>query len=140
MRPSRELALRLTLAAAGACLIGGCGAGVAAPDLFLVTRSGPGSTSTLTMVVNEEGGVRCNGARAGMLSDPQIIEARTITEDLHGPVTHHVSLGPRPGSVYSYHVRDAEGQLAFADNSAALPKVLEQLQGFVATVAQGLCH
>jgi hypothetical protein len=54
-----------------------CG-GVKAPDLFLVQRSGSVANARLTLLVDEEGGVRCNGrARAGArkleLSDSQLV-------------------------------------------------------------------
>ncbi|MDE3070201.1 MAG: hypothetical protein KGJ43_05685, partial [Acidobacteriota bacterium] len=112
---------------AAVALLAGCGAGVASPDLFAITRAASGGAPNLTMVVSEEGGVSCNGARAGMLSDPQIIEARTIAEDLHGTVPHDLSLAPRAGSVRSYRVRDPDGQISFADNSLAGPKVTRVL-------------
>jgi hypothetical protein len=118
--------------------LGACG-GVAAPDLFVVERSGPSSQPALTVLVNEEGVVRCNRGAPHRLSDPAVIEARTIQEELHAAATHHLSLPARAGSVYGYRVRDAEGSASFADNSSGQPKVFERLQLFALRVAQQVC-
>ena len=63
-----------------AATVAGCG-GVRAADLFLVERAGSAPGARLTMLVNEEGGVNCNGGRTLKLGDSQLIEARTIQED-----------------------------------------------------------
>jgi hypothetical protein len=120
-----------------AVALAGC-AGVKPPDLFVVERSGPGGR--LTLLVDEQGGLRCNGARARALSDPQLIQARAIQEELSTPSSVHLSLPPRPGSVFAYRVRDEAGSVSFADNSAAQPKVLHNLALFVLQVAQQNCH
>ena len=120
--------------------LAGCGAGEASPDLFLVERSGPAPAGRLSMVVSEEGGLSCNRGPKLMLDDAQIIKARTIAEELQGPVSHHLDLPANPGSVYAYRVRNEEGAVSFADNSTARPKVFDELELFVSTVAQQLCH
>jgi hypothetical protein len=120
--------------------VAGCGAGVTAPDLFLVQRTGSGPGARLTLLVNEEGGVRCNGGKTLKLSDPQIVQARAIQEDLQSPAGRHLSLAPRPGSVLSYYLRDENGTVRFSDNSADQPAVFHQLQLFVLQVAQQVCH
>jgi hypothetical protein len=149
-------------AAAGALcavvLLVGCGASVELPDLFVVQRSGSVPGARLTLVVNEGGSVRCDAgpprpARAArpavprpalpgftrQLSDPQLVQARGLSEELQGPSTKHLSLPPRPGSVFRYNVRDAEGMVRFADNSAGQPSVLHHLAYFVLEVAQKVC-
>lgn len=115
----------------------GC-AGVKAPDLFLVERSGPGGR--LTLLVNEEGGLHCNGGTELKLSEPQIIQARAIQEELKTPASEHTSLPARPGSVFGYHLRDESGSVTFADNSSDQPKVFRNLALFVLQVAQQNCH
>jgi hypothetical protein len=122
-----------------ACTFAGCG-GVISADLFIVERSGPGARPPLSVLVSEEGVVRCDRGAPVRLSDPMLIEARTLQEELHGPVTRRLSLPARPGSVYGYRVRDGEGSVSFADNSSGLPKVLERLQLFTLKVAQSVCH
>jgi hypothetical protein len=133
------------MAAPGACAtlaalaltLAGC-AGVKPPDLFVVERSGPGGR--LTLLIDEQGGLRCNGARAPALSDPQLIQARALQEELATPAGEHLSLDARPGSVFSYRMRDESGSVSFADNSPAQPKVLHNLALFVLQVAQQNCR
>jgi hypothetical protein len=135
----RPLAL---VASAGALFVAGCG-GVLSPDLFIVYRSGGTPGAKLTMLVNEEGVVQCNPNPAHpaprRLSDPQIIEARVIQEDLHGPASRRESFPAAQGSVLSYYVRDQDGAVNFADNSPGQPAVTRKLAAFVLSVAQGVC-
>ena len=133
----RRLAAGLVLSSAFVAL--GCG-GIKAPDLFIVKRSGSGPNAQLTMLVNEEGGIRCNGGTELKLSDPQIVKARAIQEDLKEPASKHLALPPQPGSVLAYSVRDVDGTVTFADNSHAQPKVLRSLALFVLEAAQQVCH
>lgn len=96
------------------------------------------------MLVNEEGVVHCgpdpkHPGPARHLSDSQIIEARTIQEDLHDPASRHESFAPTPGSVLAYYVRDQDGNVRFADNSRGQPPVTRKLAAFVLSVAQGVC-
>jgi hypothetical protein len=131
-------ALTVCVLATGA-LAAGCG--VTAPDLFIVTRTGSGPHAHLALLVNEEGGVTCNGHLAAQkLEDPQIIKAREIQEELEKPSASHLSLPPRAGSVLSYDVRDEKGTVRFSDNSADEPAVLRKLQLFVLQSSQEVCH
>jgi hypothetical protein len=128
----------ITILVIGAACLSGC-SGVVSPDLFIVYRSGTSPGAKLTMLVNEEGVVHCNNGPARHLSDPQIIEARTIQEDLEEPAAKHESLPAAPGSVLSYYLRDANGTVRFSDNSLHQPTAMRKLAGFVLTVAQGVC-
>jgi hypothetical protein len=127
------------LGALAAALLAGCG-GIKAPDLFVVQRGGSAPGARLTLLVNDEGGVRCNGGPARKLSDSQLIEARAIQEDLRTPASHHLSLPAAPGSVLDYYVRSESGAVRFGDNSAGQTAVLRKLALFVLQVAQGICH
>ncbi len=133
--------MRVVALAAGAAavsvVVAGC-AGVKAPDLFIVERSGPGAR--LTLLINEEGGLRCNGGGELKLSGPQLIQARAIQEELHAPASEHLSLPARSGSVFAYRLRDESGGVSFADNSSGQPKAFRNLALFVLQVAQQNCH
>jgi hypothetical protein len=139
----------LRASAAGALLacvgwgVSGCG-GVLSPDLFIVYRSGNAPGAKLTVLVNEEGAVQCNPDPSHPviyhLSDAQIIEARTIEEDLHDPASRHESFPAAKGSVLGYYVRDPDGYVRFADNSPGQPAVTRKLAGFVLNVAQRVCR
>jgi hypothetical protein len=124
----------IALAVAGV----GCGESVELPDLFVVQRTGAGPK--LTMVVNEGGAVHCNGGPTRQLSDAQLVLARGLQEELQTPSAKHLTLPPRPGSVFSYDVRDAEGTVRFSDNSAGQTSVLRHLAYFVLEVEQQVCH
>ena len=136
---ARALAPLATALLAGATLAGSCGE-ILPADLFLVQRSGSVAGARLTLLVNEEGGVRCNGAEAGRLSDARLIEARAIKDDLDDPASEHLSLPARPGSVLTYDVRLEKGSVHFADNSSGQPQVLRRLALFVLRTAQERCH
>ena len=122
-----------------ALLLSGCG-GIRAPDLFIVRRSGLGPHAKLTLLVNEEGGVHCNGGHELKLDDSQIVKARVIQEELHDPAAAHLDLPAAPDSALSYSVRDVDGTVRFADNSPHQPAVLRQLAAFVLQTAQQVCH
>jgi hypothetical protein len=143
----------LVLALLAAMLLSACG-GIKAPDLFIVKRTGTGAASgtgtgtaasgTLTLVVNEEGGISCDGvaskgARKLKLSDPQLVEARAIQEDIQEQASSHTTLAPGAKSVFSYYLRDENGWVRFADDSAGQPKVFHQLALFVLRAAQQVC-
>jgi hypothetical protein len=126
-------------AVAVAVTLGACG-GIQAPDLFLVQRSGSVAGARLTLLVNEEGGVRCNGGSTLKLSDPALIEARAIQEEISSQASKHLALPPRAGSVLSYYLRDENGTVSFSDNSLGQPAVLRRLALFVLQTAQRVCH
>jgi len=127
------------LAVATVALAGGCG-GIQPPDLFIVQRSGSVAGARLTLLVNEEGGVSCNGGATLKLSDPALVQARAIQEELLNLANTHLSLPAQPGSVLAYYVRDEHGTVRFADNSAGQPKALHSLALFVLQTAQQICH
>ena len=135
----RLFSLGLLVALAAASVLAGCG-GVKAADLFIVYRGGSTPHARLTLLVNEEGGVHCNGGPTLKLSDPQLVQARAIQEELHEQASEHLSLPPGRGSVLSYYVRDENGTVRFSDNSPKQPKVLRAMALFVLQVAQQLCH
>ncbi len=144
-RAARLDAIAVAVVGALAAVVAtGCG-GVTAPDLFIVQRSGSGAAAKLTLLVNEEGGVTCNGVsqRSGRklkLSDPQLVQARAIQEDLHEPAAKHTALTPGAKSVLSYRARDENGSVSFSDDSAGQPAVFRRLALFVLQTAQRVCR
>jgi hypothetical protein len=126
-------------ALAVALALGSCG-GIQAPDLFIVQRSGSVPGARLTLLVNEEGGVHCNGGTTLKLSDSALIEARAIQEEISRLASKHLALPARPGSVLGYYLRDENGTVSFSDNSAGQSSVLRRLALFVLQTAQRVCH
>jgi hypothetical protein len=135
---SRCAAVGGLLACLTLIVLSGCG-GVLSPDLFVVSRTGSSPGAKLTLLVNEEGGVHCNGGVEHRLEDPQIIEARTIQEAMKDPASRHESLPAAPRSVLSYYARDQDGTVRFSDNSPRQPAVTRKLALFVLQVAQKVC-
>jgi hypothetical protein len=127
-------------AVAAVALSAGCGGGIKPPDIFIVQRTGSVPGAQLTLLVNEEGGVKCNGGPTLKLSDPALVQARAIQEELKEPAEAHTSLPPQAGSVLSYHLRDENGSVSFADNSAHQPKAFHSLALLVLQSAQQICH
>jgi hypothetical protein len=139
VRAARVRACASAAALVCALAAAGCG-GIKLPDLFLVQRSGSVPGASLTLLVNEEGGVRCNGGPEGKLQDADIIKARYIQEQLKGPSGEHLSLPAGGESIFSYYVRDENGYVRFHDDSPRQPKVFRELQAFVLATAKGVCH
>jgi hypothetical protein len=134
--------MRAAIALAGAVAataLASCGAGVRAADLFLVTRTGSTPHAGLTLLVDEEGGVQCNGGVVHHIDDPHIVQARAIQEELHSDATSDVSLPARPGSVLRYAVREEGGTVSFSDNSAGAPRAAHSLEQLVLYIAQEVC-
>ena len=128
----------LAACAAALCIaIAGCGAKPA--DIFIIERTNASTHALLTLLVNEEGGVRCNGGKELKLGDKELVQARGIQEDLKEAAAANTVLAPQPGSVYTYSLRDEAGSLRFSDNSAKQSSAMHQLQLFVLQTAQQLC-
>jgi hypothetical protein len=112
--------------------------GQEAPDLFLVKRSGRDRNANLTMVVNDDGTLTCNGRRHA-LPAKTLLAARALTRDLGNSAKLALDLPPRPGSVLSYRVRMQAGTIAFADTSRPLPAPLARLEQFTTEVSENVC-
>src|SRR5581483_7497206 len=87
------------LLAASVC---GCGLNVASPDLFLLQRTGP--AGPLSLVVNDGGTIRCNGAKPKALSDPLLIRARALASDLDQDAKNKLRISPPSNSVAVYTI------------------------------------
>jgi hypothetical protein len=130
-RPSlAALALTGSLAACGA----------SPPDLFAVQRTGTVPGARLTLVVSDNGGVRCNGSASRQLTDSQLLAARQLQRDLDNPAKHAVTLAPTPLSVFTYSVTTPSGSLRFSDTSPGITPVFQRVAAFTHEVATGVCH
>jgi hypothetical protein len=126
----RAAALLVVLALAG------CGAAPA--DLFLVKRTGSGRNARLTMRVQDDGYVFCNG-RQHQLSSRQLLDARALARDLATEAQLHVELPPGPGSVLAYTVSLQDGRVAFSDTSRPLPAAFARLTAYTADISESVC-
>jgi hypothetical protein len=127
----------VVLGLAAAVVVAGCGLNVELPDLFLVTRTGPGPK--LTIVVNESGGITCNGGKQKTLSSSQLITARDLAQNLSSDAQKKLAIPAPPNTVYRYSVKLQQGSIAFPDRAAATHKYLGQMEAFVLQAAQQYC-
>ena len=123
--------------AAVAAVAAGCGLNVELPDLFLVTRTGSGPK--LTLVVNEGGGITCNGGRQKTLSSSQLITARDLADNLSQDAHAKLTFPAPPGTVYRYTVKLQQGTISFPDRAATAHQYLGQIEAFVLQAAQQYC-
>jgi hypothetical protein len=128
--------VKRAVALLAALALAGCGAQPA--DLFLVKRSGSGRNARLTLRVQDDGYVYCNG-RQHQLSSRQLLDARALARDLESEAELHVALPPGPGSVLSYRVELQAGRVAFSDTSRPLPGAFARLTAFTADISEDVC-
>jgi hypothetical protein len=127
----------LAPALAALALLAGCGAST--PDIFLLTRAGSLPGARLTLLVNDGGTVRCNGGAARPLSDPELLAARRIGEDLSDAAKKDLTLPAPAGSLLRFRVRTQDGTVTFSDVDAARRPELGRTIEFARQVAQDVC-
>ena len=118
-----------------ALFLAGCGLDVEAPDLFQVTRSGPGAK--LTLLVNGSGTISCNGGKPKQLPDPLLLAARDLATSLNKDVKLRFARTAR--SVFTYRVNVQNGTFVFPDTAASARKELAQLELFVVQAGTNPC-
>jgi len=123
--------------AALAVALPGCGLNVQEPDLFLLTRTGPGPK--LTLLPNDSGTIRCDGGKARTLPDALLIEARDLAQDLDKDARRGLTIKPSPGTVFDYRIKLEHGTISFPDSAARSRKELSQATLFAAQAAQRAC-
>ena len=119
-------------------LLAGCGLDVQSPDIFLITRTGQGST--LRLLVNNGGFARCNGGKSKAISSSQLISARDLSDNLQTDATDGLTIKPTAHAVYTYTIRMQQGTIRFPDVAAAGHKYLPQAELYFVQAMQGICH
>jgi hypothetical protein len=118
--------------------IAGCGLNVQSPDLFMLSRTGQGKA--LTLLVNDSGTIRCDGGKTKPLSDPMLLAARDLADDLNKDAQSKLHVPPAgPDSVFRYRITLQDGTVAFSDTAARLHFELARAELFAAQAAQGPC-
>ncbi len=125
------------LAGAAVLALAACGLSLQSPDLFLLTRTGQGTK--LTLLVNDSGTIRCDGAAAKQLPDPLLLAARDVAKALAGDARARLRIRPAPGSVYSYSIKLQDGTIAFPDTAAREHPELAQAELFALQASQHPC-
>jgi hypothetical protein len=128
--------VRRAVAGLAILLLTGCG--TASPDLFEVRRTGEDPNANLTMVVNDGGGVTCNGEEHALDAD-RLLQARELARDLTEPAELGIELPPGPNAVLTYRVRLEAGTVSFSDTSRGNPRAFLRLAGFTNDVAERVC-
>jgi hypothetical protein len=135
MRRARGLGA-VAVAAVMAGLVAGC-FDVQSPDLFLLTRTGQGPK--LTLLVNDAGTIRCDGAKAKPISNSALITARDLSDNLVTDAQNNLTIPRSPGSVYYFTIKLQQGTISFPDHAAATHNLLAQAELFAAQAAQQEC-
>lgn len=126
------------LAAAVAIAIGLAGCfDVQSPDLFLLTRSGPGGR--LTLLVGYGGTIRCDGHRARSMPDAMLIQARDLADNLVSDAGRGLTIPRTPDTVDYYRIEMQQGTISFPDRAAATHPTLAQAELFALHAAQQVC-
>jgi hypothetical protein len=120
-----------------AVVLCGCGLDVQEPDLFLLTRTGSGHK--LTLLVNYDGTVHCNGGKARNLPDPLLLQARDLVNALGGDAQRNLRIPSSKDSVDRYYVRLQGGTISFPDTAGATHPNLAQLELLATQAAQQAC-
>ena len=120
-----------------AFVLAGCGLDVQSPDLFVLTRTGEGHT--LTLLVNDGGTIRCDGAKSKPINDTTLINARDLADNLANDAGQHLTIKPESGQVYYFRIRLQQGTVSFPDRAAHTQKVLAQAELFATQTAVTDC-
>jgi hypothetical protein len=130
--------VRLSALCLATLVVAGCGLNVQSADLFLLTRTGAGGK--LTLLVNDSGTIRCDGGKTKSLSDPLLLDARDLADDLNKDAQSKLHLPPAaPGSVFSYKITLQDGTVSFSDTAARTHPELARAELFAVQAAQGPC-
>jgi hypothetical protein len=120
--------------------VSAAGCGTPSKDLFLVERSGAVPGASLTMLVSDDGSVRCNGKRPKDMGSARLIDARAIEHDLADQAAKKKIFRPGKDWVLSYTVRVQDGTLEFSDTSPSLSPALYRVAAFTRVLAKQVCN
>jgi hypothetical protein len=129
--------VRAALLATALAALTGCGENVQSPDLFLLNRTGAGAK--LTLLVNDSGTIRCDGAAARPLSDPLLIQARDLADALAPDAEAGLRIASGRRSVDRYTIRLANGTISFPDTAGAAHPELAQAELFALQASGQAC-
>jgi hypothetical protein len=120
-----------------AALVTACGLSVQSADLFLLTRTGPGKR--LTLLVSDDGTIRCDRGSAKPLPDRLLIQARDLAPTLNKDAKRGMHIARTSHSVARYTVRVQQGTISFPDTAARSHSELAQLELFAVESSQTIC-
>ncbi len=118
-------------------LLAGCGAPSA--DLFVVTRSGKDKNANVSVLVSDDGTVRCNRGKPLEMGAKRLLVARQLARDLQKQAALGLELPRGPGAILSYKVRLQDGTIGFSDTSRGRPATFNRVAAFSADVIERVC-
>jgi len=129
--------LMLGAAVVLAATVAGCG--TQAPDLFALQRGGQVAGARLSLVVSDDGAVRCNGGRPRDMPSRLLLQARAYTREVAPDAKRGRRYPPRPGWVFRYAMRTQDGTVGWYDTSRPLPVRYLDVAYLVRQIAQQVC-
>jgi hypothetical protein len=114
-----------------------CGLNVMSADLFLLRRSG--QPPPLSVLVNDDGVIRCNNGPAKNMPNQMLLQARDLANSLNKDAQAGLKLPAPPNSAYSYSIKLQNGTISFPDTAAATRPELAQAEQFALQAAHGPC-
>jgi len=129
-------------AAVGALALLATACGSPSADLFSVARTGEGAGAKLSLVVSDDGTVRCDGKAPVPLGAQRLLDARELARDLGKQAALGLELEPgRAQDTTFRYVADLEaGRIAFADSSRGIPPTYQRLAAFSREVSKAVCR
>ncbi len=128
---------RAVAAVVALLLLAGCGAPSA--DLFVVTRSGKDKNANVSVLVSDDGTVRCNRGKPLEMGAKRLLVARQLARDLQKQAALGLELPRGPGAILSYKVRLQDGTVGFSDTSRGRPATFNRVAAFSADVIERVC-
>lgn len=117
--------------------LAGCGLDIQSADLFLLTRTGQGRK--LTLLVSDDGTVKCNGGAAKSLPGPLLLQARDLVNSLGSDAQAHLNIRSGPRSVFRYTIKLQAGTVSFTDTAGARHPSLAQAELLALQTARQAC-
>lgn len=124
-----------------ACLAAVAACGSPSADLFSVERTGKGAGAKLSLVISDDGTVRCDAKRPVPLGAQRLLDARQLARDLDKQAALGLELAPgRAQDTTFRYVADLEaGRISFADSSRGIPPTYQRLVAFTRQVSKTVC-
>jgi hypothetical protein len=116
------------------------GCGVQSPDLFALTRTGALPDARVTLVLTDDGFVKCGPKEKGrVLPDRLLLDARELKRRAADDATANRRFPRRAGSQLSYTLRSQDGTVRWSDTSRPLPSQYFLLALLARRIGKGVC-
>jgi len=137
----RGLSVRLPLLVAtvtALLLLTSCGTQTSA-DLYLIKRTGKIPGANLTLLVTDNGSVRCNGGPPRPLPNDMLLQSRELTKQLAEDQSKPIPMIGVPNSIYDFTVTFGAGKVGWQDGNPYVPESFKQLAYLTRRIAKQVC-